>query len=832
MTSLLKGFVGTLSEALDFNQATLSGCIDIVVVEHDDGTRHSTPFHVRFGKLQLLRSREKVVTIMVNGEKAPFSMKLGRAGEAFFVEEVGDESIDDEWATSPIHSPYNSPSLSPSRFRTLPHENAFRQAVVDCLNDLIDSVEDHFKDVEVDANVDTFFNVTERALAMDRIDALAASDEAIIDDSDESIDQEITMSSIEEPPPLTISESAIPTAAPHSANGERVWTWWSWRWGSLPVRRISQVQDFGDDMIVAEVPRGFGSGNHEDGTQKPSLTRSLSWVSSFFGLFRRIEAASLPKHDPDLVDVRVFVTANGHLRLKIDLHPESTEVDPSTNIYQGQFPPPASLEHVKPGSTDSAASFELSLCGHLFEKDAQLSATVFQDHLVTFERLCADPSVVYDPNLVVRYNDILYPGPVALPLIMSLLAFGKPLDSGSLERLGLSMAARAVLKPEPEQKQQDQPPQPPQAQQSRPSFLYRWFGGSSTSSATAAAAIPTPAPAPPLVATVEPSATSAIPVLIPESGLLSPPESLDEETSPMYRKTLRPTSDMLCSLDLNPGANVISFSVVSSLQGIQIVEAYIYLWKESDRIVVSDVDGTITRSDLLGNIMPLMGKDWSQYGVTSLFSNIAGNGYHLLYLTSRAIGQANVTRAYLHSVRQGAISLPQGPVIMSPDSLISSFKREVIYRRPQEFKIPALRDIAHLFPKGTCPFVAGFGNRDTDIESYTAVGVPPAMIFIIDPKGAIHRCNSIHRTSYVLLNEQVEHMFPPITTCKHRVHPSFSHFQFWRDPIRRLEETNGPGSSVTVEISNSEEDDESSMSTVVSISESDRLVPSTNISTR
>lgn len=45
---------------------------------------------------------------------------------------------------------------------------------------------------------------------------------------------------------------------------------------------------------------------------------------------------------------------------------------------------------------------------------------------------------------------------------------------------------------------------------------------------------------------------------------------------------------------------------------------------------------------------------------------------------------------------------------MSPDSLISSFKREVIYRRPQEFKIPALRDIAHLFPKGTCPFVAGW----------------------------------------------------------------------------------------------------------------------------
>ena len=47
---------------LNLNAATLSGAIDIVVVPQPDGTLKSTPFHVRFGKLHLLNSSEKVVS--------------------------------------------------------------------------------------------------------------------------------------------------------------------------------------------------------------------------------------------------------------------------------------------------------------------------------------------------------------------------------------------------------------------------------------------------------------------------------------------------------------------------------------------------------------------------------------------------------------------------------------------------------------------------------------------------------------------------------------------------------------------------------------------------
>lgn len=49
----------------EINAATLTGAIDVVVVEQPDGSFRCSPFHVRFGKLGVLRSREKVVSYML-----------------------------------------------------------------------------------------------------------------------------------------------------------------------------------------------------------------------------------------------------------------------------------------------------------------------------------------------------------------------------------------------------------------------------------------------------------------------------------------------------------------------------------------------------------------------------------------------------------------------------------------------------------------------------------------------------------------------------------------------------------------------------------------------
>ncbi len=60
VTSVFSGLKQWYSE---INSATLTGAIDVIVVEQDDGTFISSPFHVRFGKLGVLKAKEKIVSV-------------------------------------------------------------------------------------------------------------------------------------------------------------------------------------------------------------------------------------------------------------------------------------------------------------------------------------------------------------------------------------------------------------------------------------------------------------------------------------------------------------------------------------------------------------------------------------------------------------------------------------------------------------------------------------------------------------------------------------------------------------------------------------------------
>ncbi len=148
-------------------------------------------------------------------------------------------------------------------------------------------------------------------------------------------------------------------------------------------------------------------------------------------------------------------------------------------------------------------------------------------------------------------------------------------------------------------------------------------------------------------------------------------------------KSITPSTEQLKLLNLNKGRNVIKFICKSRLSGQQELNSEIYLWDKQDRIVISDVDGTITKSDVLGHLMPIFGNDWAQPGVTELFNSIDMNGYKIIYLTARAICQSTVTKNYLNNLNQNNYKLPSGPLVMSPDGLFTSFKREVIDKTPQ-----------------------------------------------------------------------------------------------------------------------------------------------------
>ena len=78
--------------------------------------------------------------------------------------------------------------------------------------------------------------------------------------------------------------------------------------------------------------------------------------------------------------------------------------------------------------------------------------------------------------------------------------------------------------------------------------------------------------------------------------------------------------------------------------------------------------------------MPVIGRDWAQSGVAQLYTKIRNNGYQIIYLSARAIGQASITKDYLQSLKQGDVCLPEGPIILNPDSLYYAFRRELIDR--------------------------------------------------------------------------------------------------------------------------------------------------------
>ena len=57
-----------------------------------------------------------------------------------------------------------------------------------------------------------------------------------------------------------------------------------------------------------------------------------------------------------------------------------------------------------------------------------------------------------------------------------------------------------------------------------------------------------------------------------------------------------------------------------------------------------DIDGTVTRSDVLGHAAAFVGRDWTQEGIASFYSHCERNGYQFLYLSSRSISQSAGTR--------------------------------------------------------------------------------------------------------------------------------------------------------------------------------------------
>ncbi|KDN51985.1 LNS2-domain-containing protein [Tilletiaria anomala UBC 951] len=474
--------------------------------------------------------------------------------------------------------------------------------------------------------------------------------------------------------------------------------------------------------------------------------------------------------------------------------------------------------------------FQLSLCWHEgFGEDQDADEYNFEENRVSYGRFLEDADLVNDVRLVVKYNGTLLTWENASTVMATLSLYRQSLPAKPDGAEAPGEIDGAV------------------AQSSR--WRRWWNRGSTPMLQTPQGDADGTFAKPPTGSSLGRSSTDTALVLgqdvrnaepREDSGKPAPAAGGPAHTNKVYAKTLRLTSDQLKSLNLKKGANTITFSVTSSYSGVATCTARVFLWEASHQIVVSDIDGTITKSDALGHVFTMIGRDWTHQGVAKLYTDIARNGYRIMYLTSRAIGQADTTRDYLRGIKQDNYQLPDGPVIMSPDRLIASLHREVILRKPEVFKMACLRDIARLFgcdprisqtPKeesklaaaanhavlavpskvdlpaggpGTAgnggpssmtvptPFYAGFGNRITDALSYRSVNIPSSRIFTIDTNGEVKMElleMAGYKSSYIHMTDLVDQMFPPITV-KEELHPrqrEYNDFNYWRPLLDEVE---------------------------------------------
>nr|XP_040126448.1 phosphatidate phosphatase LPIN2 [Ictidomys tridecemlineatus] len=773
------------------NQATLSGCIDVVVVQQQDGTYQCSPFHVRFGKLGVLRSKEKVIDIEINGNAVDLHMKLGDNGEAFFVEETEEEyvsspqgssnaSLKEEEFKEPLlfHSGDHYP-LSDGDWSPL--ENTYVQAVcpksdseleVKPAESLLRS-ESHMEWTWGGFPESTKVSKRERSDYHPRTATITPSEnthfrvipseDSLIREVEKDASIEDTVCTIVKPKPRALcKQMSDATSAAELLEPP------------LATPQISSMLD-ADHLHSPSLA---------ETASEPKPTAKVDSPSKKKGVHKRSQHQG--PDDIYLDDLKALEPEVAALYFpKSETDPGSRQWPESDTLSGSQSPQSVGSAAADSGTeclSDSAMDLPdvtLSLCGGLSE-NGEISKEKFMEHIITYHEFAENPGLIDNPNLVIRIYNRYYNWALAAPMILSLQVFQKSLPKATVESWVKDKMPKKSGRWWFWRKRESMTKQLPEAKE-----------GKSEVPPTSDLPSSTEEPASARPAEDDTSSDEGSQEL-EESIKVDPipTETMSHSSTTSYKKSLRLSSDQIAKLKLHDGPNDIVFSITTQYQGTCRCAGTIYLWNWNDKIIISDIDGTITKSDALGQILPQLGKDWTHQGIAKLYHSINENGYKFLYCSARAIGMADMTRGYLHWVNDKGTILPRGPLMLSPSSLFSAFHREVIEKKPEKFKIECLNDIKNLFAPSKQPFYAAFGNRPNDVYAYTQVGVPDCRIFTVNPKGElIQERTKGNKSSYHRLSELVEHVFPLLDKEQNSAFlcPEFSSFCYWRDPIPHVD---------------------------------------------
>ena len=102
----------------------------------------------------------------------------------------------------------------------------------------------------------------------------------------------------------------------------------------------------------------------------------------------------------------------------------------SPHSVEGAIGGPASSSTILESEIRHLGTVSLSLCGGLSDQEG-VTLEKFMSKVVTFDDLCENPSMLTNPDLVVKVEDKYYNWATAAPIVVARMAFDKPLPSVS-----------------------------------------------------------------------------------------------------------------------------------------------------------------------------------------------------------------------------------------------------------------------------------------------------------------------------------------------------------------------------------------------------------------
>ncbi|CAF1126783.1 unnamed protein product [Adineta steineri] len=778
------------------NPHNFSGAIDVIVIKQEDETLQCTPFHVRFGKLDVIQHQQKRVYVSVNDHLIEdLWMQLGDAGEAVFIDNTEadngsprilsniDQSVNSseqcrnhEKRRSTGHNfdvqssedeQLSSDYLLTKRQSSIRKRLSISKGTNGDEKDQSwtmihrrdtnenDSLLFHMDDDNQISNVDAFSQkkicVTSPLQGSSNNNESENTDESGIDEQSKT---EIST--------ILSNQTPIKTSATVHIQESNT------RMSEIYEAVLSKSAPIESHIAITDTPLQSPTCSLDDRVGNYSLNENLSsppiFASSFSSQPTSLKSDTEYELDnstqPLVKKRRSFVDRiSGMWRWNWGKLPEqrqSATLTKPPNVLSYLWP---STKKTLPNEGIDLGDVQLSLCGNIDNLSA-ITHDIFKEHLVSHERFFNDSNIANDSNLVARIDGKLYKWTTAVPLITSAANVHKHLPTETVEQSQEKLIVQTVtnsstiipvvstLSNRAEMKQNSIKSQP----------------------------------------SVDKNNSSEVTKLVPdmeEKEISQPPSSAPtvtvQQTSLISpKKTLTLSSDQLKRLNLKLGINKIEFEVTTALQGNVSVRSNIFLFDYQTKFVISDIDGTITISDVMGQILPLIGRDWYHDGIAEFFNAIQENGYQFIYLSARAIGQSQMTRDFLRSIKQCKYNLPVGPLLLSPDSLLAAFHREVVAKQPEKFKIACLENIASLFPNRN-PFYAGFGNRTNDHIAYTKIKIPQTRIFTINSHSNITRESLPQSMMSTNLHEVVDLIFPSMDSFSSS--ENYSMFTYWyNDP--------------------------------------------------